>query len=172
MFQRRIQTTVTHQRSSAPLAVLLVQCAIMGFALVGVVEICLFGSQGIARRNTLVKVTLPSATEFTRGMDKEYTVYIIIGWPLKFASGEPLIQLEDQFAQLNEIGLYLSSMNDRYYGLWHPRPTIVIYADKKVPMAMIKAVKHELQLHDFKKVRYAVTPVSWRCWPGPKCLPS
>jgi len=129
------------------------------------------GSTGIARRNTLVSVTLPSASHVKHGLDKAYYDFIIIGWPIAFHSSEPLIQLADHFGSLEEIGPFLSWMNERRSYDIGPAPYMVIYADAKVPMGMIKAVKRELQLNGHYRVWYAVTPVHWRCWPGPKYLP-
>lgn len=51
------------------------------------------------------------------------------------------------------------------------RLNIVIHADAKVPMVMMKVVQRELQLHHLLKVSYAATPVSWRCWSDGICLP-
>jgi biopolymer transport protein ExbD len=141
------------------------------FAILGVVQICLLGSDGVARRNTLVNVNLPQATAVTYGLDKVQNEYIIIGWPRTFKSDEPMIQLGDQFGRLEDIGPYFSSSQERREAILRPRTTVVIYADKKVPMGVIKAVQHELQLVGMLKVSYAATPVHWRCWPGPS-MPS
>jgi len=158
-------------RSTWPAVVLFMQLAIVGFALMGTVQICLLGSDGIARRNTLVDVTLPSATMVTYGLNKTDNEYIIIGWPKGLPTSEPMIQLGDQLASLEDIGPSLAWIHRRHCETIRPKPTIVIYADKNVPMAMIKAVKRELQLHNLLKVSFAATPMSWRCWPDGICLP-
>jgi hypothetical protein len=68
-----------HARLSGPAVVLFIQLAIVAFAILGTVQICLVGSDGIARRNTLVNVTLPRATEVTYGIGNIDNEYIIIG---------------------------------------------------------------------------------------------
>jgi hypothetical protein len=65
-----------------------------------------------------------------------------------------MIQLGDQLASLEDIGPSLAWIHRRHCETLRPKPTIVIYADKNVPMAMIKAVKRELQLHNLLKVSY------------------
>jgi len=145
-------------RSTWPAVVLFMQLAIVGFAVLGTVQICLLGSDGIARRNTLVDVNLPMATEVLQGLNKIDSEYIITGWPKDLPTSEPMIQLGDQLASLEDIGPSLAWIYERRCGAVR-RPTIVIYADKQVPMGLIKAVRRELQLNYHLKVSYAVTPV-------------
>lgn len=161
---------MTHQRSSAPLAALLVQCAIVGFALVGVVEICLLGSKGVARPNTLLKVTLPQVQDDVLWRFNEYCDYIVVGWPLD-GSNAPRIQIADQFGAVEDIGAYAQPTRGHCERI-PPKRTMVIYADARVPMGIITAIKQEMRKVNQLRVCYAVTPVSWRCWPGPGCLPS
>jgi hypothetical protein len=96
--------------------------------------------------------------------------YIIIGRDLK-GSGDLRIQLMDQFVELGDIGPWFRASNAGPCDVIRPKHTAIIYADRDTPMELITAVKQELRAVDQLKVCYAVTPVSWRCWPDLMCLP-
>lgn len=153
-----------------PASAALLQLAFLGFAVVGVDYLCLLGSEGIQRPNSLVHVNLPlvlegNTTEIDRRDD-----YIVIGRE-RNGSGEWRIQLADQFVDLSDIGPYARAACEHVCDIPRRKPTAVIYADKDTPMGLVTAVKQELRAENLLKVSYAVTPVSWRGWPGRMCFP-
>ncbi len=153
-----------------PAGIALLQLAFIGLAVVGAGLVCFLGSEGVAKPNELVHVQLPIVMEGGAEKIDRRDDYIIIGRDLK-GSGDLRIQLMDQFVELGDIGPWFRASNAGPCDVIRPKHTAIIYADRDTPMELITAVKQELRAVDQLKVCYAVTPVSWRCWPDLMCLP-
>lgn len=144
-------------RSFIPEAAVFIQLAVVLFALLGVNQIILLGSEGVVKPNTLVNVTLPQVKGDPLWRFNDYCDYIVIGWPLD-GSPEPRIQLADQFVSVEDIGPFVRAYQNRRCEVLRPKTTMVIYADARMPMEVITAVKQELRLAGQLRICYAVTP--------------
>ena len=103
----------------------------------------------------------PQATELTKLENKSLVRYIYVGTPTaefrKQYGAETRIQLNDQFAEVKEIGEYIvnerSSMKESDQGLM----TVSIKADKETRMGVIADIKQELRRAYALKISYAAT---------------
>ena len=103
----------------------------------------------------------PQASELTKLEKKSLVRYIYVGTPTaefrKQYGAETRIQLNDQFAEVKEIGEYIvnerSSMKESDQGLM----TVSIKADKETRMGIIADIKQELRRAYALKISYAAT---------------
>lgn len=109
------------------------------------------------------KVTIhnPQATELTKIENKSLVRYVYVGTPTrefqKEFGSETRIQLNDAFADKNEIGDYIinerSAMNESDQG----QMIVSIKADKETRMGVIGDIKQELRKAYALKISYAAT---------------
>lgn len=115
----------------------------------------------VMRETTLlVKVDLPKATETVRLEDRSLIDYIYIGEPDDDRLGtEPRIQLNDQFAEVEEVqGFIEIRRNNREVtgqGALIPLVTTVLKVDKGTRMGIIGDVKEELREVQALKINYS-----------------
>lgn len=103
-----------------------------------------------------VKITLPEATEVTKLEDKALVDYIYIGPPTVAALGtEPMIQLNDQFAKLDEISPWVKMNIERRQEAEVPRITRSLKVDKETNMKIVTDVKQELRKSNALKINYS-----------------
>jgi biopolymer transport protein ExbD len=106
----------------------------------------------------LVKVTLPEATDVTKLEDKALVDYIYIGPPSNDKLGtEPVIQLNDQFAKLDEIDGWVKLNIERRQEAEVPRITRSLKVDKETNMKIVTDVKQELRKANALKINYSTT---------------
>ncbi len=104
----------------------------------------------------LVKISLPEATETTKLEDKALVDYIYIGPPTVAALGtEPLMQLNDQFAKLEDIDPWVVLNNERRQEVERPKITRSLKVDKKTSMKIVTDVKQELRKSNALKINYS-----------------
>ncbi|HOZ40456.1 MAG: biopolymer transporter ExbD [Flavobacteriales bacterium] len=104
----------------------------------------------------LVKVTLPEATETTKLEDKALVDYIYIGPPQSKALGtEPLMQLNDQFAKIEEIDAWVKAGEERREEVLKPKITRSLKVDKETAMKIVTDVKQELRKSNALKINYS-----------------
>ena len=104
----------------------------------------------------LVKVSLPEATETTKLEDKALVDYIYIGPPMSKALGtEPLMQLNDQYAKLDEIDPWVKAGEDRREEVLKPKITRSLKVDKETAMKIVTDVKQELRKSNALKINYS-----------------
>ena len=104
----------------------------------------------------LVKVTLPEATETTKLEDKALVDYIYIGPPQSKSLGtEPLMQLNDQFAKLEEIDPWVKAGEERREEVLIPKITRSLKVDKETAMKIVTDVKQELRKSNALKINYS-----------------
>lgn len=104
----------------------------------------------------LVKVTLPEATETTKLEDKALVDYIYIGPPQSKSLGtEPLMQLNDQFAKLDEIDPWVKAGEERREEVLKPKITRSLKVDKETAMKIVTDVKQELRKSNALKINYS-----------------
>lgn len=104
----------------------------------------------------LVKVSLPEATETTKLEDKALVDYIYIGPPQSKTLGtEPLMQLNDQFAKLDEIDPWVKAGEERREEVLKPKITRSLKVDKETAMKIVTDVKQELRKSNALKINYS-----------------
>lgn len=104
----------------------------------------------------LVKVSLPEATETTKLEDKALVDYIYIGPPQSKSLGtEPLMQLNDQFAKLEEIDPWVKAGEERREEVLKPKITRSLKVDKETAMKIVTDVKQELRKSNALKINYS-----------------
>ena len=102
----------------------------------------------------------PQASELTKLEKKSLVRYIYVGKPtnqyVKLGT-DTRIQLDDQFAETNEIGDYIinerSAMKEDEQG----KLTVSIKADKETRMGVITEIKQELRRAYALKISYSAT---------------
>lgn len=105
-----------------------------------------------------VKITLPEATEVTKLEDKALVDYIYIGPPSNEKLGtEPVIQLNDDFAKLEEIDAWVKQGIERRDEVLQPRITRSLKVDKETNMKIVTDVKQELRKSNALKINYSTT---------------
>lgn len=105
-----------------------------------------------------VKITLPEATEVTKLEDKALVDYIYIGPPSNEKLGtEPVIQLNDDFAKLEEIDAWVKQGIERRDEVLQPRITRSLKVDKETNMKIVTDVKQELRKANALKINYSTT---------------
>lgn len=108
-----------------------------------------------------VVISNPSATELTKLEKKSLVRYVYVGSPTmefrKQYGAETRIQLDDAFADKNEIGDYIinerSAMRESDQGMM----IVSIKADKETRMGVIADIKQELRRAYALKISYAAT---------------
>lgn len=111
--------------------------------------------------NMKVQFTNPSATELTKIENKSLVRYIYVGTPTaefrKQYGAETRVQLDDAFAEVQEIGSFIvnerSAMKEQDQGMM----TVSIKADKETRMGVIADIKQELRRVSALKISYAAT---------------
>lgn len=102
------------------------------------------------RETTLkVKITLPQATEITKLEKKSLVSYIYVGPPTpQYAASygkEPRIQLNDQFAKLNEIADYVEAERLARDESEQGQIVTSLKVDEYTKMRIITEIKQELR---------------------------
>lgn len=106
----------------------------------------------------LVKITLPEATQVTKLEDKALVDYLYIGPPVSKALGtEPVMQLNDQFAKLEDIDPWVKANEERRQEVEVPRITRSLKVDKETYMKIVTDVKQELRKSNALKINYSTS---------------
>ena len=108
-----------------------------------------------------VEVKVPEATELQKLEKKSLTRYIYVGTPMKefqkMYGKESCVQLDDAFAEVNEIEMFIenerNAMKESDQGLL----TVSIKADKETKMGIITDIKQALRRAQALKINYAAT---------------
>lgn len=106
-----------------------------------------------------VKIQVPTATELQKLEKKSLVSHIFIGSPTqKYArifGTAPRIQLNDQFAEPDEIPQFISNEKEKVPNpKLHRAMTAAMRVDEGVRMGIVTDVKTELRKIDFRKVSY------------------
>jgi len=111
-------------------------------------------------KDTALKVenTLPNATEIKKMERKDRIIYIHVGKPTgKFATmfgKEPKIQLNDKYANVEDVGPYVLAEIAKRPEHLHKFMTISLKVDKNANMGLISDVKQELRRVHALKINY------------------
>ncbi len=106
-----------------------------------------------------VKVELPDATEVDKLESKALVDYIYIGPPTQvdLYGEEPRIQLDDQFAKLEDINSWKEEKQEIRDEKERPVVTTSLKVDKETNMKIITDVKQELRVGNHLKINYSTT---------------
>ncbi len=103
-----------------------------------------------------VKVNKPQASEIDRLENKALVDYIYIGPPTDKRYGtEPRIQLNDVFAEVSDIGVFIEDNRSRRDEQEVPLITTSMKVDKKTKMKIVTDVKQALRKVQALKLNYS-----------------
>lgn len=109
-----------------------------------------------------VKNRLPQATELTKLERKSLVRFIYIGAPIEKYREKlgtaPRIQLNDQFARVEDIGLFIENERNTIEENLKPAMTVALRIDKEVKMGIVTDVKTELRKANALKINYSSRP--------------
>ncbi len=110
-----------------------------------------------------IQLTQPEATELSKLEKKSLVTYIYIGVPQKqyqstFGS-EPRLQLNDQFATVDDIRSYIVQERESMRENDRSRMTVSLKADYDTPMGIITEVKQSLRKAQALKISYSARQV-------------
>ena len=105
-----------------------------------------------------VQVTKPEASELYKVEKKHLIRYINIGTPMDTRYGtEPVIQLNDQFSQPEEIQVWIVKERETLAESEQSKMWISLKVDKETKMGIVTDVKQELRKATALKVLYSST---------------
>lgn len=109
----------------------------------------------------MVNIVPAQATELSKLEKKELVTFIYVGVPTgKYRSlygSEPRIQLNDQFATVDDIQSYIAQARDAMKESDQPKMTTSIKADKDCPMGVITEIKQALRKAAALKINYSAS---------------
>lgn len=113
----------------------------------------------VMRENTLkIKNTLPSADQVEKLDKKDLIMYIYVGQPQERYQGqygkESRIQLNDKFADLNDIPAFIRSERDSKREELRDYLTTALKVDKDANMGIVSDIKEELRKENALKINY------------------
>jgi biopolymer transport protein ExbD len=107
----------------------------------------------------MVKTDVPSATEVKKLQKKSLVSYINVGPPLpKYQSvfgAEPRIQLNDQFATIDEIQQFIVSEREKKKEYERPQMTTSLKVDADTKMGIVVDIKQALREANALKINYS-----------------
>ncbi|MEM7161080.1 MAG: biopolymer transporter ExbD [Bacteroidota bacterium] len=110
----------------------------------------------IKEDDPLVKVEQPRATEVTKIEKKELVDYINIGVPQDARFGtEPVIQLDDAIAGLDDIRQWILDNKDERFEAEQPKIVTSLKVDKDAEMGIVGDVKYKLREAEALKILYS-----------------
>tara|TARA_B100001029_G_C15038003_1_gene441510 strand:+ start:596 stop:1063 length:468 start_codon:yes stop_codon:yes gene_type:complete len=114
----------------------------------------------VMRETTLyVSVVTPKATEIKKMEKKSLVSYIYIGPPIKRMQAsygtKPRIQLNDSFANVDDIQEFIATERESKDEKEVPYMTTSIKSDETVKMGIITDVKQELRKANALKINYS-----------------
>ncbi|MFA6127576.1 MAG: biopolymer transporter ExbD [Bacteroidales bacterium] len=112
-------------------------------------------------RENELKITtqIPFATEITKLEKKSLVSYIYVGSPRREyqtkMGTESRIQLDDNFATVNDIRGYIAGEWEKRDEADRPKMTVSLKADEKTKMGIITEIKTELRKAEALKINYS-----------------
>lgn len=106
----------------------------------------------------LIENTLPNASEIKKLDKKDRIIYIYVGKPTReyqsVYGSEPKIQLNDKFANVDEVGSYILAERANRPPEIQNVLTTSLKVDKEANMGLISDIKQELRKVNALKVNY------------------
>ncbi len=104
-----------------------------------------------------VKITKPQATETEKLEKKALVDYINVGPPVDLRYGtEPKIQLDDAFADVDDIPTWIELNREARKEVERPLITTSLKVDKETRMGIVTDIKQELRESNALKINYSV----------------
>lgn len=107
----------------------------------------------------MVRTKVPAATEVKKLQKKSLVSYINVGPPLpKYQSifgAEPRIQLNDQFASIEEIQQFIVSEREKKKEYERPQMTTSLKVDADTKMGIVVDIKQALREASALKINYS-----------------
>ncbi len=105
----------------------------------------------------MVKISKPNATETEKLEKKSLVDYINVGEPTNDRYGsEPRIQLDDSFAELNDIRQWIEANRERRDEAEKQSITTSLKVDRDTRMGVVTDIKQELRDANALKINYSV----------------
>ena len=103
-------------------------------------------------------IQVPKATELQKLHKKHLISYIYIGYPLGKgpATSDAKIQLDDQFATIEEVQTFIERKRSLLPEALIPYMTVSLKVDRSIKMGIVSDVKQELRKANALKVNYSV----------------
>ena len=109
----------------------------------------------------MVKITVPQASEIKKLEKKSLVSYINVGPPTKAFQNlygtEPKIQLNDQFASVDDIQQFISSEREAMKENDRPQMTTSLKVDKETKMGIVTDIKQALRRASALKINYSTS---------------
>ncbi len=106
-----------------------------------------------------VEVSVPVATQIKKLERKNLVSYVYVGEPTKkfkaIYGTEPRIQLNDQYARVEDLQQYITSERDARDENEVPLMTTSLKVDKNVKMGIVTDIKQELRKNSALKINYS-----------------
>ncbi len=110
------------------------------------------------QNNPLVKVHAPAANQIKKLDNKSLVSYIYIGLPSNSRFGKlPRIQLNDAFAEPEQIREFIAAERERLSENDQPKMTVSLKVDRDVEMGIVTDIKQELRKASALKINYSTT---------------
>lgn len=104
-----------------------------------------------------VSISKPQATETEKLEKKSLVDYIYVGPPVDPRFGtEPKIQLDDAFAEVNDIPTWIEQNREARDEAERPLITTSLKVDKETRMGIVTDIKQELRESNALKINYSV----------------
>jgi len=104
-----------------------------------------------------VKISKPNATETEKLEKKSLVDYINVGTPIDPRYGTvPKIQLDDAFAEVADIQLWIKANREKRDEVERPLITTSLKVDSDVQMGVVTDIKQELREAQALKINYSV----------------
>jgi biopolymer transport protein ExbD len=108
------------------------------------------------QNDPLVKVAAPKADQVQKLENKSLVSYIYIGVPNKGQFGKlPRIQLNDAFADPDQIREFIAAERESLDEVDRPKMTVSLKVDRKTEMGIVTDVKQELRKASALKINYS-----------------
>ena len=105
-----------------------------------------------------IQVTVPNASEGTKLERKSLASNIYVGTPIrvyqKLYGTEPRVQLNDDFATIQDIQTYIASEREARNESERPFMTTVLKIDENIRMGIVTDIKQELRRANALKISY------------------
>lgn len=113
------------------------------------------------RQVVRVRYRTPQGTQLTKLVKKTAVIYIYIGRPVgKSKWNAPFqVQINDKVVQPDEIADYVEAERNRLSPEDQQQLTVVIRADRDVPMGLITDVKQGLRMAKALSISYSANPL-------------
>ena len=106
-----------------------------------------------------VAIKAPQATEIKKLEKKSLVSNIYVGEPkkqfVKNMGTEPRIQLNDQFAEISDIGSYIEEERSKISEAERPFMTVSLKVDEKTKMGIVTDLKQQLRRVSALKINYS-----------------